>query len=278
MPHRPRARRVLLAAFCLLCTAQTRPAPLILNAGASRVWTLRSGLKVELLGLTVDGATWWGPDGQPLDGPPSELTGQRAKEQKLIVGSGEQLVRVAWKVSGWSTVVPGISVSVDGVQTASGARADQGAWEGVSVARLPQNQTTATVRINLAPSPWKPLIQSDGTSPQAQGDSTMSMAMDRAGHAAVAVATPVGGTIVERKLDAIDKAGKTHAHESTTTAAVDTHQMIIYEFHDLSVDAIAKLVLSVRPYDQWVEVRNVRLQPGAQAPGTVEVLSSDKEK
>jgi hypothetical protein len=279
---------LLLAAVSAQTTAPAPPppTPLVLNAGTFAA-TLKSGLRIEVLALTEDGDAWWSPDGRPLDGPPTKTAGERGKEQKMTAPHGERIVKVAWKVTAPAGASASVAASIRGTSAASGSRQDKDTWEGVTTARVPDAQDAAPVRIAVAAGPWKTLFTSDGRSVGADNGCTFSPVMERNGHAAVVVAIPADTLPADRKLEATDKNGKTQATNGSTTATstppagkpnTPVHQMILYEFFNLPADAVSTLTFSARPYDQWLELRNVSLKPTPDATKKIETITSDEEK
>ncbi|HVX83909.1 MAG TPA: hypothetical protein VH253_03760 [Phycisphaerae bacterium] len=237
--------------------------------------TLKSGVQVEVMGVT-DGETWWTADGVAMHGAPTERLGERAREQKVSVEVGQRVVRVAVRVEGGkgaSGEEPSVAVEMDGATGSSSSRGSDGAWEGMEVARVKGETESGTVRVAVAAGKWKTVADTDGRGAESTGDIAMTGVLEGDGKTVVVVSEPTTGPAQERRLELTDKAGKAHASTGTEGLGGTEYRMTIFEFSDVRPADVAKVVYSVRAYDQWVEFRGVALEAGA--GGKVEVGTSD---
>ena len=239
---------------------------------------LPSGVTVEFLGVSDNPSLnrpWWRPDGSPLAERPYDSLGDTksrgkdeiAREFAVRLGnlpSEPEAVGTSWELglhlglhetSSWSRGNPmRLGTSVDDLRA--------------MFARVPAATKTLTVRFGLAAGPWDTLLKCGqrgnmGVAPGTRSGVIFAEPIENTDKTIVAQVSYRRGYGQER-IVAVDNKGQEHTASSThNPVAADVAQLTAV-FSDLSLKEIKEFRFQSRPY-QWVEFRNVSLQPGEKA-------------
>jgi len=273
-------------------------------AAGDPVGTLRSGLTVELLGVcghvppNAGRRSWWRPDGSPLDADPY-ANGAPDFPQAVDGGPGTLVRSFGFACE---SVPAGSAATV----TAAGAfgetreivvdRFGRSVPDTVDALLSVPDAAAVTVRFNLAAGAWRTVLRTTalgGSAAIVGGRLDLGPARDGGpvvtdtgsrfdASATVDLTTSDAGAIDgEARLVAVDATGGEHVGSSVgvavdRTAAGPTVRRETFRFAGLRAGDVAALALRSRPFDQWIEFRNVSVRPDRRA--AVTVVTSDAAK
>jgi hypothetical protein len=227
---------------------------------------LSDGVTVELLGVSENPSKdrpWWRPDGSPLAQRPYDLLGA-----SVAVGKDEMAreiavrlrdlpsepVGVQWQVqptSGLSTrEPPGLANSMPDVRAIA--------------VRMPANQDTARVRIGVAAGPWRTVSESGDVQGatavgSAESGTVFSKPEEKDGNTTITVVHDIADQ--EVRVVTVGADGREHRGSPGQFLSAGKVTQLTVAFPKLSLKEVKAFRLQSRPY-QWVEFRNVSLQPG----------------
>jgi RNA polymerase sigma factor (sigma-70 family) len=271
--------------------APSAPAPPVAPAPQNFVGRLSNDVSIELIGLSQApsvGKTWWRADGSPLDQAPCDrvegggtiVSGVPAAKQVEC----EVAVRVGDIVNGnadpasvrWS-IEPSIgSMSLFAVHPR---------WKDLQMEHFVLRRGGPyTLRARIAAGAWGTLFDA-GTSGQSGGGGgipgeaimySISSGFEQNGrtHFVLACGIDQQGDIrsADHRLVVIDNTGNTVAASQirgSSTALLSTVEYTV----SVPLANIRSVQYQSRPFDQWIEVRNVCLDP--KQPTQATVVSSD---
>jgi len=270
---------MLLVAFCsavVPMAAASRGQSLrrpVIRAVSNKA-TLRSGVSIELLGLTyipVKGQPWWRPDGSPVDEPPFdrvdsdpsvdpnwEQFSYYAVAMRLKGKAADKLGQVQWRFR-----------RADGhARTTYYDKAVLAGW-----VRFPKYVKTTALRLGIAGGQWETLIAFKDYGSYSKGKDSIVVS-EAYGHFG-----PLGSGLGEKglyirvvynvtdrdvRIIAVDKNGKVHLSSSGGSGGTSELRRTIANFRDLTEVNLQEYRFEVREYE-WVEFRNIALQPGKEA-------------
>jgi RNA polymerase sigma factor (sigma-70 family) len=262
------------------------PATPVNAAPSSTVARLTCGVSIELLGINYspeDGKPWWAADGSRLAAPPPM---QGLMNASFGGGGNVDVIQIIARINDKVANDPAPATVNWSVQGNPGVIAFPGwASRGGAIQRhlfpLP-NTNPATVRADVATGAWKVAIQSgpEGKSVQI-GDETCTFgAASDAGPGG-----PGGGgartrfTFTQnqspkdaRQVIVIDTAGKPHTVTAQGIGSNGATQHIDYIVR-LPLQRVKEIQLQTRPYDQWMEIRDVCFDPAH--PTQIKIVTSD---
>ena len=270
---------MLLVAFCsavVPMAAASRGQSLrrpVIRAVSNKA-TLRSGVSIELLGLTyipVKGQPWWRPDGSPVDEPPFD----RVDSDPSVDPNWEQFsyYAVAMRLKGKAADKPGQVQwrfrRADGhARTTYYDKAVLAGW-----VRFPKYVKTTALRLGIAGGQWETLIAFKDYGSYSKGKDSIVVS-EAYGHFG-----PLGSGLGEKglyirvvynvtdrdvRIIAVDKNGKVHLSSSGGSGGTSELRRTIANFCDLTEVNLQEYRFEVREYE-WVEFRNIALQPGKEA-------------
>jgi len=258
------------------------------------VGRLASGIEVELLGVRQSPSTgkpWWRADGSPLADPPYDhidtgpaqpTPGQLGRELALFEAWGNvdwENTAVNWVITphaGWSSTTPR---DADGrvmhqVETRNGR-----AWkvsgyhafcanligETVTIRREYAAATfaeRATWSSQAPPAGTKKLPEHFRISPPVQASNSVTITVKN---------VPIDHNC---RLFAVDASGQERRAEDSYQFYPDKRTKTLrFLVRGKKLSEVRKVRLESRPFDQWVEFRNVSLRPGVKTD--VQVVTSD---
>ena len=236
------------------------------HPGGPWIAKLSSGITAELLGVGEnkkgDNGRWWRPDGSPLTNRPYKalgglVSGENSLPREFAVRLGSvpsEPVGTKWQFE------PSGS-------TAGGSQPQAGPQDVRAIAvALPANARTVNVHFGLAAGPWQIVTSGSGgeTSGLAGGGGvTFSKPYEKDGDTVIVVSHNLADK--EVRIVAVGKDSHIHLPGRTETGSVENMSQISVTFPNISPREIQTFRLEARPY-QWVEFRNVALQP--KQPGT----------
>lgn len=242
--------------------------------------TLRSGVSVELLGLTyvpAKGQPWWKADGSPVDEPPFERVGTDpsvdpnweqfdyyAVAMRLKGRPADKLGQVLWRFR-----------RADG--HAHTTYYDKSVLAGL--VRFPKYVKTTALRLGIAGGQWETLIAFKDYGSYSKGKDSIVVSKPY-GHLG-----PLGSGLGEKglyirvvynvtdrdvRIVAVDKNGKVHLSSSGGSGGTRELRRTIANFRDLTEDKLQEYRFEVREYE-WVEFKNITLRPGKEAIARAEL-------
>jgi RNA polymerase sigma factor (sigma-70 family) len=249
---------------------------------------LNNGVSIELVGVCESPSTgnaWWYPDGTPLPRPPYHHMSGRStpdprgiakdfaiRTRNQIKDAMDNPATISWYVqdstgSSSSTCMDANNQRVPDI-------------EGHTVS-LRANLPAAVLRCNVASGPWRTRQSTTNT-----GNSAMSnndtVYLFSATFEPKPGETHIVFTRIEKEISdatrmvAIDLAGKEHAMTSRSSITSGGQASRIhsgeYAVH-LPAAQIREFRFQSRPYNQWIEIRNISLNLGQETQ--VQVVTSD---
>lgn len=239
--------------------------------------TLSLGVKVELLGLFDawdQAAASWTPDGAPTATRPATPEGGRVRTYPQ---NGELSAMLSLRTTFPEKSALTTAVSLEGARSGgTSSSTDHGVRMEVIAASFPKTLKSTTVRINVAAGPWKTLAAGDAKTAAVAGGVTAGAASVNDGSVAVTFTfqePPDAAAKVDRRYVLTDVAGKEHPSNRVAGTSDENVQTRTVSFAQVRLQDVAKVRVDERPYDQWIEFRNISLLPGiATKP---EVTTSD---
>ncbi len=241
---------------------------------------LPGGGTVELVGVG-EKARWWRPDGSPLAEPPYVPTGAiHGSEKDVSRYFFARVNNLPSRPAGMTCdITPCTSTGVFGDVIQHGRhvrnRGDFFAFDSA----VPATQRTATVRCGISSGPWEDVAENIFSEDGHKSESWHSME----GGLSKLIETKTGIVLTafdslpgEIRVIAVLNDGREIAGEleldfghsaktSNDAAKNESQRMNTATFAGLTLKQIKRIKLQHRPY-QWVEFRNVELQPGPAVP------------
>jgi hypothetical protein len=236
--------------------------------------TLRSGVSIELLGLTyipVKGQPWWRPNGSPVDEPPFGRVGtdpsvdpnwEQFSYYAVVIHlrgkPSDKLGQVQWRFR-----------RADG--HAHTTYYDKNVLAGW--VRFPKYVKTTTLRLGIAGGQWETLFAFKDYGSYSKGKDSIAVSKPYGPYG------PLGSGLWEKglyvrvvynvtdrdvRIVAVDKNGKVHLSSSGGSGGTSDLRRTIANFRDLTEDKLQEYYFQVREYE-WVEFRNITLRPGKEA-------------
>jgi RNA polymerase sigma factor (sigma-70 family) len=265
-------------------TSQTSPPPTTAPAaqppsGIVRA-SLRAGVTVEILGISDNARqnpSWWSADGTPLPRAPyarsgvwvGGAAGYRAREVAIRVTSNPSVSVVSVPLDTGSGYATG-SVNDARGRTLPGI-------EAVAIAVPSDSAAGLHFRFDVATGPWQTaaaLAPDVGeTADDGATTYTIEAANDVRGEARISFSrTGLPAPHVARRIVAIDTAGREHPAYITEMSGSLLGQTGKLRA-PLPLARIREIRYESRPYNAWIELRNLSPDPGR--PARVEVVTSD---
>lgn len=236
--------------------------------------TLRSGVSIELLGLTyipAKGQPWWEPDGSPVDEPPFE----RVDSDPSVDSNWEQFnyYAVAMRLKGKPAAKIG---QVQWRFRRANGHAHTTYYDKnvlAGLVRFPKYVKTTALRLGIAGGQWETLIAFKDYGSYRKGKDSIAVSKPY-GHLG-----PLGSGLGEKglyirvvynvtdrdvRIAAVDRNGKVHLSSSGGSGGTSQLRRTIANFRDLTQDKLQEYRFDVREYE-WVEFRNIALRPGKEA-------------
>jgi hypothetical protein len=245
--------------------SQTQPAAPV-DAGNSTVATFSDGMRVELMGINVHPSSdnpWWQPNGSPL--PQAPYTGPGGSVTGLFGKPFEFAIRLS-----------GMPADTESSYVGTGPVSS---WlphesKGVSVrafATTLSPDTPATIRIQFATGAWKTSVAVPAQTVLAQGVTApgilFSNSNDPKNPGGITITAGTGAISKngeEWQLLAIDQNGKFRSVNSMQTNSALFTQPTVATFGKLDPKQLKEFQIRTRPFDRWVEFKNVSTTPGLQ--------------
>ncbi|HEY7088588.1 MAG TPA: sigma-70 family RNA polymerase sigma factor [Tepidisphaeraceae bacterium] len=257
------------------------------SAPAPLAAVLPDGVGVELIGLSENpstGKAWWRGDGSPLAKPPYQLNrvangvvkpdpGQLAREIAVrinyqVQGSNEP-ANVRWYVREASGSI-GANPFNDRNQPITDVEA-----MSIAVAVKPEG---VTLRFEVAAGEWstRPEMSAPaqfGAIRTIDGRTLIfNPGYESSGQSHFVVSQMDAKSDMAYRLVAIDKQKQRHLcsqRHSMSNGTATTTEFVV----PIRLDAASMVIYEQRPYDQWIEIRNISLHPGKPTPAVV--ITSD---
>jgi RNA polymerase sigma factor (sigma-70 family) len=265
--------------------APAAPAPAVVGAADHSPITaaLANGVSVEVVGIAGHGSTderWWRADGTPLPVAPYARLNVRVNAGADQVAR-EVAVRVRDRVAG--TAEPATVIwNVLGSRGSAGGGVEDlngGTIPGLDArAVILPRSATVVVRADVAAGPWRTRF-TGGPDGQVLSEGKevfqFSGAFEVKGETRVVFVRGGGGGKEATRVVAVDRAGRTRV-AAMRRGVMSAGGVSTGEFRvDLPLSELSEFQFQTRPYDQWIEIRNVCLDPGK--PTKVETGTSDGE-
>ncbi|HEY7115266.1 MAG TPA: sigma-70 family RNA polymerase sigma factor [Tepidisphaeraceae bacterium] len=245
---------------------------------------LADGVSVEVVGISdypSAGKAWWRADGSALPAAPyvkmSGMLGDRNQSGREIAvrindrtAGGPEPASVTWSISPGGSYAGGAAYDRAG-RAVAGLEARAYA--------LPRAASGVRLRVDVAMGPWrtKYAAGADGSVASIAGEVfNFGTAFEAKGGAEFTFTRAGGrGGLDATRVVVIDKAGKSHTAQ--TMRAASSGAVTSGQYHaDVLPRDIKELRFQTRPYDQWIEIRNVCVDPAK--PMKVETATSDLER
>ena len=248
----------LAGAMVMYRAPEKAAAPATAPAVASASASLKNDIAVDLLEVSgLHGAKCWNADGTPAR--PVELDPDvRGAGAGVGAGPGYSIV---------ARVVAPESLDIDTRWSAKPARTttiyhrEHGNEKYAYVSTEPQkDQKTINLRVEIASGEWKVAAQREGTEGMVMtGSVAFGEIFERDGRCAEAISDELIDH--QAQIVAIDVNGQEHPGSYSSSAHGKFFRQSNVEF-DLPANEIDRIEFRTRPYDQWVEFKNVTLVPG----------------
>ena len=255
------------------------PAVVPAAAGSPNEVTLRNGVTIRLLAVgekSPDGSkTWWKPDGSPAPTPAEQGMGS------VGTPAADQIAReFAYQESAPDDAAVEFSV-VGASGRGGGGSAGLGPTQGYAmVAAVPPRP--ATLRFDVAAGPWS-LVDEVGVRSAAAGKDiaggvpglTMSPPVDIDGaHPPRAqvkfdLPEPTGRPKTQWRAVGLDAAGRRYPSSAYSSTAANGRLGLTLGMPDVKAADLVRVRLESRPYDDWVEFRDVSVRAGEKTSPTV---------
>jgi predicted DNA-binding protein (UPF0251 family) len=230
------------------------------SAGAQ----LSNGVSVEVVAINENPSTgrqWWQINGDPLN---SDLN---SDVTALSVNPGDIAREIVVKVNRTLQGSPDPATVqwylMHGSVTYSG-KSNLAGTETVAT-ELPDSAGRGTIHARIAAGDWQTLATAQGTGQTAEGglfgEFLFSAVYKDRGVSNIVVGFMGKATRDDVRLIAIDYSGRQHTAESGSSVANDAGTMTQYSI-SLPQRSIREWRLQSRPFNQWIEFRNVSLHRG----------------
>ena len=273
--------------------AVTAPIAATTRTGQSNpaVASLPCGLSVEVLGVNEvpsDGKTWWRADGLLLSEPPLDSPLPNFSLGEYITGNSSwvklkpnanQIVRVV--AFRWQT--PRDFASSLNVPSITGQVAEQGfgtfldahfATTTEVYGLLLSPSQLVTLRMDVATGPWQTFVRGgpDGQTVRRDGEVyTLGKATETNGRVHFLFSKPRTLTGADRMI-IVDTAGASRAISSNIRTHDAKFSNVSYSVQ-MPLASIKEIDFDVRPYNQWIEISNICLDPAH--PTEVKITTSE---
>ena len=246
--------------------------------------SLMNGAEVEIVGLAENPSTgkpWWRADGSPLTPAPyhkmfglahpdpTQIAREIAVRVRDQVDGGPERASVRWSVVKGLNSAGGTAQNVNG-RTIPGLEA--------RAITLPRAMTTATLRADVAAGPWRTVFSAGPDGQVAGSDKEtfhFSTAFEVQNETRVVFVHAGGDANLATRVVATDKSGVTRTADLRRLSSSGTITTGEYQVR-LPLRGLKEFAFQARPYDQWIEIRNVCLDPAK--PTKVETATSDSER
>jgi hypothetical protein len=242
-----------------------------------------NGVEIEVVGIANNpsaGKGWWRADGSPLPVAPYQtMNGQAGAGPGQV--AREFAVRVRDRVAG-TTERASVRWSVlQGGSSAGGPAHDVNGrpipdLEALAVG-MPRSVGAAVVRADVAAGPWRTRFTAgpDGQV-ESRGSEVVqfSSAFEAQGGTRVIFVHGGGQENQATRVVAIDQGGRPHTVR--LRRMVHSRGIATGEFQvNMPLRGLKEFQFQTRPFDQWIEIRNVCLDPAK--PTKVETATSEAE-
>jgi hypothetical protein len=267
--------------------AATPPAPprapgQVVIAPSKAVGRLNNGVSIEIVGLCQSpsqGRQWWDAGGAPLETRPyAKMNGE------LQVDPGYLIREIAIKVSDQAADSPdpaSVPWSIDNSGGSSSSTPEDAHGHnvmGIEAERmaLKDQPGGVTLHASVAAGKWTTVATNFGSGSMSMDTGTQEFifgAPFRADNETRMVIAATGLQQLDFRLVAIDRNGREHPASGYTSASSRTGLVCEFGVRGVSVNSIKEWRLQTRPYDQWIEIRNISLHSGQIT--NVQVVTSD---
>ena len=248
--------------------------------------TLANGVSIQVLGIGENPSTgkqWWLANGDLLDTPPYASMGVRVSPDPGYIAR-EIAVAINDSVNGsadhatvrWSATESRNASSTDVVDRAGNQIAEVHA----QAFTLPDRPAGITVKAEVAAGKWNTVTTASAIGGSSQSGPTNSFLfsntfiVNHRTHIVVAC-TGLRPSRPDVRLVAIDLAGKIVPAVGTNSLSTDSGYVAEFSVA-LPQNSIREWQLQTRPFDQWIEIRNVSLHPGRKT--NVTTATSDDQQ
>jgi serine/threonine protein kinase len=271
-------------------TAQ--PAPQKASQPASQLadstWrtTLPNGVTVELIGVSEnpsDGKAWWRPDGSPLADRPYAKSNGRSINARGIGDADPRAQLPFAKSSGRSYTLPDQRAYELAIRAESPAdenindqwlfdppnnSAHGPSWlqENVGMAlstadvSVPKSVSSINIKYGVAAGPWTTISSSDPKGGSTDGKLIFAKALESDGSSTTTVTHQIDNCAT--RLVAATNDGRTiTASSAQGITTIKYLSQMQYTFKGLRLADVREFRFQTRPYE-WVEFKNISLQPG----------------
>jgi RNA polymerase sigma factor (sigma-70 family) len=263
---------------------QNTVTPAVANQPADLVGRLSNGVSVEIVGINEfpsTGKQWWAADGKPA---PAPYTSMRVQIQPL---SGylrrEVAVKINHSVQGLSDPAT-VQWNMENSRGAASSNIEGARDDSIDaeVYLLPDLPAGGAFRAEVAAGPWQTLCTAPGGGQASIGNIlgsflfSRTFALDGQTHIVVGrMSVWASGNPLDMRLLAVDRAG--HQTPARESSGVSTTGGALAEFTvRMPAASIKQWQLQTRPFNQWIEIRNISLHRGQ--PTSVEIVTSDDKK
>ena len=246
----------------------------------SAIATLSNGVSIELLGVCESpskGKQWWDAGGAPLQTRPynqihpgtlitagNDIRREVAVKINSQVNNSPDPATVGWGISTSSGSLGGVNETMDGV--------DAGMFS------LPVGSTTATLHASIAAGKWTTLVTDNSGGPMSMGTPLGQFFFSepfRSQNQTRIIVAAMGAKGDDFRLLVTDRAGKDHPAEPGSMSKSPSG--FVGEFAtNLPLNSIRSCQFQSRPFDQWIEIRNISLNPNQVT--TPQIATSDNKK
>ena len=247
----------LAGAMVMYRAPEKSAAPATAPVAASASVTLRDDVKVELLEVSgLHGARSWNGDGTPA---------QRVELDPDVRGAGAGVgAGPGHSIVARVTVPESLDIdtrfSVKPARTTTIYYRQHGDEQYAYVSTEPQkDQRTINVRVEIASGEWKTSAQREGTDGIVM---TGSVAFGEMYEIEGKCATTISDELIDQqaKVVAVDMNGQEHPAAYRGAGLGKFFRQSNVEF-DIPATEIDRIEFRTRPYDQWVEFKNITLVP-----------------
>jgi RNA polymerase sigma factor (sigma-70 family) len=233
---------------------------------------LSNGVSVQILGICENSgpnAQWWDAGGAPVQTPPyarmdGELTPNSGNIQReFAVGINRQVAgadgpaTVAWSIDGGQGSVSSNPRDARG-HIVEAIDADK--------IELKDKPGGVTLHATVAAGKWTTIIaNTNGGGSSAMGNGNQDFVFSapyRSGNQTHFMVAATGIGSVDVRLVVIDRSGRKHVASGYSSARNGGSSYVCEYGVDVPVNSIKECQLQTRPYDQWIEIRNISLHPG----------------
>ena len=227
---------------------------------ANAVVELANETKVELLGVSKRpsaGQAWWNADGTPAAAPYAGSDGSNGQFGNDPADAREVVLRVTG---------PNIDSLGVKLELANRPGWTSGGLEGLDGGRLisfdANKQESADVRVTLATGPWETMLTQQATGFRSDLHIVFGQAVDEEGGCVVTTSDDLIDH--QARVVAVGNDGQTYESAAHMMGITKSFRQITTRF-PLAKDEIDRFEFQARPFDQFVEFKNVSLVAGKSA-------------